>query len=326
MDEEVLGSLGVEDKLEVKPDDTVNAERDEDVEAERNGEVTVAELDPDIDTEKLEAETSNDELGEEVEAGLAGVDNEVIDRKGDSGEGPENCGIVEKSTFGEKSMDEGEEEAGLDVSAGFGGTIAVETWFSTGVVVAVGPSIGWVGIEAMGITVMVVELVIGTIAFSVGDGIAFEDVFELGDKRVEMATLSSRFDAGIGDTSIVRVVFRVLTIPSMLGPVIEPGNNSMLFRMDRRTHTILGSSVATSFEDKAFTKPGSKKRLAQRSNILNNKKIRVDLDSQIRIGRWCLCRHDDTRRWNVRNPTPKHSRSQNAIDLPRGEYEIVLNI
>ena len=75
---------------------------------------------------------------------------------------------------------------------------------------------------------MVVELVTGTIAFSVGDGIAFGDVFELGDKRVEPATLSSGFDAGIGDTAIVRVVFSVLAIPSMLGPVIEPGNNTML--------------------------------------------------------------------------------------------------
>ena len=156
---------------------------------------------------------------------------------------------------------------------------------------------------------MVVELVTDTIEFPVNDGIAFGDVFGLVDNKVDMATLSSTSDAEVGNTSIVRVLFRVLAIPWMLGPVTEPGNSKMLLRTDRRTHTILGSSAAVSFADEAFTKPSGKKRIVRRKNIMNNK-IRVNLTSQIRIGRWCLCRHDDTRRWNVRNPTPKHSRSQ----------------
>lgn len=155
---------------------------------------------------------------------------------------------------------------------------------------------------------MVVELVTGTIAFSVGDRTAFGDVFGLEDKRVEMATLSSTFDAGIGDTAIVRVVFKVLAIPSMLGPVIVPGNSITLFKTDRRTHTVLGSPVAVSFGGEAFAKPRGKKRIVRRSNIMNNN-TRVDFTSQVQIERWCLCRHDKTRRWNVGNPKPKHSRA-----------------
>ena len=158
---------------------------------------------------------------------------------------------------------------------------------------------------------MVVELVTDPISLSVGDEMAFRDVFGLEVRRVDAATLSSTSDAGIGDTAIVRVVFIVLAIPSMLGPVIEPGNSNMLLRTDRRTHTILGSPTDVSFEDEAFIKPRVKQKIARKS-IMMNDKIGVDFTSQSQIGRSCLCRHDKTRRWNVRNPT-----SKNIPDLKR---------
>lgn len=120
VDEEVLKSLEVEEGLEIKLGDAVDAERDEGIKATRDEEVIVDELDRDGDVERLVVESFGSELGKGLGEGLVDSDSEDANEKEDPGDWSDVGEIVEKATFGEKSVEEDEEKAKVDASSDVG--------------------------------------------------------------------------------------------------------------------------------------------------------------------------------------------------------------